>query len=104
MVFVVGKTLIDLGPCELRETFRRQSIDGFASLEEADDIVDTNSSALYGGVTAPDARCAHDVAVAFRNHAMMLRFFPASCQTLVTRNTPPAFAEVCVKMGFKMVI
>ncbi len=76
MVFIVGQALVDLGSGELREAVHRQSVDCFAVVEEADDIVDADSGAFHDRVATPHPCQADDIAVGFRSrfHALMLRF------------------------------
>ena len=46
VVFVVGKALVNLSACELREGFRRQHVHTFAILKQSNNVMDTNSGAL----------------------------------------------------------
>jgi len=56
VVFVVGKTLVNLSACELWEGFRRQRVHAFTILEQSNHIVDTNSGALDYRIAAPQPR------------------------------------------------
>ena len=62
MVFVIGKAFVNLGASDLRET-RRERIDRFTILKQANNIVDANASALYASHATADFRVFRDVTV-----------------------------------------
>lgn len=62
VIFVVGKAFVNLRASNLRETSRKR-IDRFAILEQADNIVDANPSALNASCAAADFGVFRDVAV-----------------------------------------
>lgn len=78
VVFIVGKTLVNLRSGQLRETIGPHRFDRLAVLQQADDIVHGNPDFLHDGVPAPHARRVDDVAPSFRDRtpACMLRFPP----------------------------
>jgi hypothetical protein len=55
VIFIIGETLVNLRPSELREAVRYQRINRLAVLEQADDVVDANSSAFDYCVAAADS-------------------------------------------------
>ena len=56
MVFVVSEALIYLRLGQRREAARDHAVDGFAILEEPDNIVNADSSAFHPWVPAPHVR------------------------------------------------
>jgi hypothetical protein len=69
MVFIIGEALIDLRLREVRETLRRQGVEGLTGLKKSNNVVNTDPCAFHSCISAPDARRPNDVAIGFRNCA-----------------------------------
>ena len=97
VVFIVGKTLVNLRPRELREAPCRQPVNRFAILQKANDDVDADSGAFHYGVAASHARRAHDVPIGLRNpsHDLMLWFTSPSVNDLQVRMSPGLQGSHC---------
>lgn len=63
MVLVISQTLIHLRAGQVWKAPSNDRVHGFAILEQANDIVDSNPSTLNDGVAAAHAGLAADVAV-----------------------------------------
>ncbi|SPF54348.1 hypothetical protein SBA4_6330014 [Candidatus Sulfopaludibacter sp. SbA4] len=75
MVFIVGKTLVNVRSGELREAVCPQRVNRFAILKQANDVVDSNPGTFHNGVPTPHARRTHDVTIGLRDraHTWMVR-------------------------------
>src|SRR5439155_27211351 len=76
MVLVVRETFVHLGFRQRRQAAAGDTVHCFAILQEADHIVDTDTSALHARVTISHVRRSNDVAIGPRNlaaHGLILR-------------------------------
>lgn len=63
VVFIIGKTLVNLGSRELRKAVGRHRFNRFAVLKQTNDVVNGNSGALNDGMATPNARRPDDVTI-----------------------------------------
>ncbi|HWD92303.1 MAG TPA: hypothetical protein VG938_08140 [Verrucomicrobiae bacterium] len=85
MILVIGKAFINLGARQIGKTIRNQTVDRFAVLEQADNVMHANPRAFHACIAASDSLFFDNVSVGFarRSHAGPYHIPPLSTMSFL---------------------